>query len=54
MNYPYNSYLTLLSDKTTKLKREEVFEWFGGRESFIRSHKQKLNEFMLDQFFLED
>jgi REP element-mobilizing transposase RayT len=52
--YMYSSYLSLMSDKRTKLKREEVFKWFGGRESFIKAHLQKLSEFDSDKFFLED
>jgi len=53
-NYLYSSYLPLLSSKVTKLKRDKVFEWFGGREGFISSHKQKVDEFKSEQFFLED
>jgi REP element-mobilizing transposase RayT len=53
-NYRYSSYQSLLSNGATKLKREEVFEWFNGREGFIKAHEQKLNEFRSEQFFLED
>ncbi|MDQ3843681.1 MAG: hypothetical protein M3342_06655 [Bacteroidota bacterium] len=37
--YPYSSYQSLLSDKPTKLKREEVLDWFGGKEQFIQYHE---------------
>lgn len=37
-NYPWSSYNRLLEDKITKLKKEEVLEWFGDRNAFIASH----------------
>jgi len=37
--YFWSSYIALLSDKPTVLKREEVLHWFGGREGFIRLHR---------------
>ena len=37
--YQYSSYKSILSDKMTLLKREEVLDWFGGRKKFIESHK---------------
>lgn len=38
--YPWSSYLTCLTDKTTKLQRNEVLDWFGGRENFKFLHHQ--------------
>ena len=35
--WPY--WHTILSDKPTLLKREEMLEWFGGRQQFIDTHK---------------
>ncbi len=52
--YRFSSYSSLLSNGMTKLKREEVLEWFDGKENFIRAHEQKLSEFDTDKFFLED
>jgi hypothetical protein len=49
--YPYSSYTAYLSDKTTKLNRKETLRWFGGRESFIRIHKEKAE---LDKFKIEE
>lgn len=37
--YPYSSYSSILSEKTTMLKREEVLEWFGSKEQFIEFHQ---------------
>lgn len=37
--YPYSSFQSILSNKPTKLKRNEVLEWFGGREHFFLYHE---------------
>lgn len=44
--YPWSSYETLISDKPTKLKRNEVIEIYGNKENFINYHTQQqiLNE----------
>jgi REP element-mobilizing transposase RayT len=39
-NYPYSSYQSLLSDKPTLLKRQELLEWFGGRDAFVLFHQR--------------
>jgi REP element-mobilizing transposase RayT len=41
LNYPYSSYNTMLSDKPTLLKRNEVLNYFGDRENFIYWHDFK-------------
>lgn len=38
MRYKWSSYATFLSNKKTKLKRQEVLGWFGGLENFIAFH----------------
>ena len=44
--YPWSSYETIISDKPTKLKRNETIEIYGDLENFICYHneKQNLNE----------
>jgi putative transposase len=37
--YGYSSYRSILSNKLTNLKREDVLNLFGGKENFIYSHK---------------
>lgn len=37
--YPYSSFQSMLSDKPSKLMRNEVLEWFGGKEHFILYHE---------------
>jgi putative transposase len=34
--YKWTSYHSLISEKSTKLLRNEIFEWFGSKESFIK------------------
>ena len=52
-NYPYSSYQSLISMKPTKLKREIVLEWFGGKDEFIKFHQtgndyQKIKNLLLE------
>lgn len=37
-NYPFSSFNSIISDKPTKLKREETLEIFGGKQNFIDTH----------------
>ncbi|GGD26525.1 hypothetical protein [Flavobacterium orientale] len=39
--YPWSSFESMLSQKPTMLKREEVMELFGDRENFIDYHHQE-------------
>src|SRR2546430_1059849 len=39
--YPWSSYSLILSDKPTKLKNEELIALFGGKEEFIKYHKER-------------
>ncbi len=42
--WAYSSYHTLLSHKPTHLKREDVLEWFGSRDSLVGVHEQAFPE----------
>jgi putative transposase len=42
-SWEFDSYNPILSDTPTFIKRDEVIEWFGGREAYIRFHQQPLN-----------
>jgi len=39
-DYNWSSYKSILSEKPTHLKREEVLDWFGGRDQFIKVHQE--------------
>ncbi len=51
--YPWSSFETIISDKPTKLKRQEVIEYYGDVENFIDYHNttQNLNE--ITKFIIE-
>ena len=42
-NYPWSSYLACVSEKSTKLKREEVINYFDNLNNFKCVHKHNLN-----------
>ena len=42
--WPYSSYHTLLANKATHLKREDVLEWFGGRDRLVAVHDELFPE----------
>lgn len=51
--YPYSSYHSHLSKAMTRLKREEVWDWFGNKEEFEKFHTGNPNLNNLDKFILE-
>ena len=42
VEYPWSSYLSCVSEKPTKLKRDQVVGWFGNEANFIFMHNRKL------------
>ena len=52
-DYPYSSYLSYLSDKESKLCRDEVMNWFGGKDEFKKFHVSKLNEKEISDYKIE-
>lgn len=40
-DYPWSSYGSVVSDKPTKLKRDEVIAIYGSKENFIDYHKEE-------------
>lgn len=53
IKYSWTSYLTIISDKPTKLKRHEVINWFEDKENFIFLHKKEDTDLGLEKYFLE-
>jgi putative transposase len=51
--YPWSSYGTIISDKPTKLRREEVVELFEGIENFIFYHNQQQNLNEINDLIIE-
>jgi REP element-mobilizing transposase RayT len=52
-DYPYSSYKSFLSDKPTLLQRDKMFEWFGGRDAFIKQHEIQKTNYLPDDFIIE-
>ncbi|SFO10346.1 REP element-mobilizing transposase RayT [Paenimyroides ummariense] len=52
-NYPWSSYGTILSDRPTKLKRQEVIEYYGDLENFIQYHDQEQNLSEINSLIIE-
>ncbi len=50
--FKYSSYQSFLSQKETKLEREEVLNLFGGIENFILCHNQK-NDLLTEKYTFE-
>jgi len=42
--WPYSSYHAFLSQKSTRLKRDEVLAWFDGPTMFQESHRQAVSD----------
>ncbi len=50
--YKFSSYQAFISNKETKLVKEEVLKLFGGLDNFIFCHNQK-NDFLTEKFTFE-
>lgn len=52
-DWKYSSYGVLLSDKPTKLQRDVVFDWFGGKEGYVKLHEEWVTD-ANSKWFAED
>jgi len=50
--WPYSSYDVVLSDKSTRLQRDVVLDWFGGPQEFMELQQSPV--VLTGQFTLED
>lgn len=53
-DWPHSSYHTLLSEKPTRLKREEVLAWFDGSAAFQQFHQQPAIEALIAELVPDD
>jgi REP element-mobilizing transposase RayT len=53
-NYAWSSYCKLIQDGNTILKRQDVLDWFGGKDGFVRSHVRSQDLSEVDQILIED
>ena len=52
-DYPWSSYGTVISEKTTKVKRKEVLDWFDDRNNFIYAHIQPIDTDSINHLIVE-
>ena len=52
-DYPWSSYHSAISSKTTKLKRTELLNWFGSTENFVKYHQQKRDYITIEKLLIE-
>lgn len=51
--YPHSSYHSHLSQAVTRLRRDEVWDWFGSRDQFEKFHFDNPDFDNLDKFIIE-
>ncbi len=52
--WPYSSFASMISNGNTKLQRNEVIGWFGGKDELLAAHSQYIDFKELDRFIIED
>lgn len=52
--WPHSSYRTLLSTRETRLRREAVLGWFGGRDGFVAAHRMAVDEGLIEALVGEE
>jgi len=52
--WPWSSYGVVLSQKPTKVQRDDVLGWFGGRSAFEDGHILEIDEKLIEPLILDD
>lgn len=53
-DYEHSSYHSLLSEKATKLKRDEAVQWFGNKMQYVDFHESiKQKKMQIDKYVIE-
>lgn len=52
--YPYSSYQAIVSEKSTRLCKDEVLNWFQGKDSFVKIHDLLCDEAVIRHLTQED
>lgn len=53
-NYKFSSYNILIGNDDTRLSRDIVIGWFGGRSNFINFHSDIKSDYHGDNYLIED
>ena len=54
IDYPWSSYLTIISVKPTKINRDSVLGWFDSQSNFITFHKEQQDLDLIKYTLLEE
>ena len=52
--WKWSSYKRILQDKFTKLRKEEVINWFGGKDSYIQYHAELQESMLKEKLVIEE
>jgi putative transposase len=52
--YEHSSYGRILIDKPSKPMKNELIEWYGGKESYISNHKKSISVALKNEVMIED
>lgn len=53
-NWKWSSYQTIQSNLPTRLKRQQILEWFGGIDAFTRYHQEFSDHKLLYEYISDD
>ena len=53
-DYPWSSYQKFLIDRESKLKKMEVFSWFGSKAEFVSFHSERQDLKMITNLIIEE
>ena len=53
-DWPFSSYRAILSEQPTRVQRDVVLDWFGGRKGFLDSHGVRVDLQPIASLTLED
>jgi len=53
-DWPYSSYGVLLTEKPTRMKRDAVLDWFGGRSGYASIHAEWMKDGIVREFADDD
>lgn len=53
LDYPWSSYLSVISIKPTKLQRDKIIGWFNSKSEFVEYHQQKHDNKTIEGLIIE-
>ncbi|MEI7586934.1 hypothetical protein [Runella sp.] len=53
-DYPWSSYQRMLMERPSKLQKQYVLEWFGGKEEYIKFHRMNHSFHEIKKYIIEE